>query len=286
MILDPLNNLGLIVLLSSCSLIFVLACMSSTASWHKIVLSDCTVHPGQTIMSAAWNADDNTISLYLQPSQGVCWDPNALTDEVTVDCYGWDNITFWQGWVEFLVGTGVTDEEVTEATTSDMPKVYHLSIAVVFFALFAVLSLAFHYYKPETLSRFMAQFFSGFFMILVMIFSISMPASVNSSVLQNDTNWKQYYSMSSQFECNDMSSTMASGGSLAVLNIFLSIGCVIMAIFPTLFGNCYKIVDGSGSGGGGSSSSGNGLDEANTSDIKASLVSGEDPQSQYVPPSV
>ena len=184
MILDPLNNLGLFALLITGLLTFILSAMAGTASWHKITLSDCTVVPGQETLSASWNAADKSIYLYLQPHTGVCWVPNAIKSVATSDCYGWDNVSFWENWVDVLVGTGITQDDVTTAIEKTMPHIYSYSTATVFFALFPILFIAFHYFKPETLSRFMTQFFCGFFSILVLIFSIVMPASVNANVLQ------------------------------------------------------------------------------------------------------
>ncbi len=217
------------------------------------------------------------IKLYLQPHTGVCSVANAMSSTDN-QCYTWGDNTFWSNWA-LKTNTG---DEATDAVDSGAPKVYSLAIANIFMSLFPILIICFHLYKPDSLSRYVTQFLTGVFMILVIIFSITAAAGANSSVLSDDQNWKLYYGQQFEYLCEGVSSSMYIGGGLAVCNIFLGAIAVIMSIIPGIV--CKFITDSSGSSS--SSGSRSGLDEANTNDIKASLVAGDDTQSQYVPPSV
>lgn len=267
MFCDGLSNCGLFTQFLLCFIAFVLSCFAATSSWNKVELSNCQLGVNPQEIPALRN---NIIKLYMQPNTGVCWEANATT--TATECYKWTDAPFWSTWWA-VTGTG---SEAKAAIESSLPRIFSLNIAMIFFCLFPCLLAAFHYFKPDTLSRYVTQLLSGIFTIFVLVWSAMLPAENGKSVINVAKNWQIFYSQLGHV-CDGSSSTAYIGSGCSVMVFFLAFGAFVLNWFPTGFNMCFTFVDSRPNGG----------DEAtSTADIKAGLVSGDQSASEYVPPQI
>jgi len=258
------STLGLFCLFAFILLGFILECFAVTSSWNKVTLTQCTQVSGPTPTKL------QDMKLYLQPNTGICTVANAVSSDATV-CKLFTDTTFWATW-DVITNTGGS---ATEAAATTIPKIYSLTVASIFFSLFALLAIVFHYLKPDSMSRFITQGLVGIFQLLVAIFMVYTPTAAGTSVLSSANDWKVYYQTNS-ISCADASSNQYIGGGCALMAFTCALLSFALALFPTCFGTCFYCV---AEGGSGNATDGR-------PDIKSSLVDNDDSQSQYVPPAV
>ena len=268
-----LSTLGLVILLGLALLGFILECFAATSSWNLVTLSSC-------VQSATTVAIKN-VKLYLQPNNGICY--VATVGASSSFCVSlFSDATFWTTWDSLTGNIGENGASGAGAIAAGkLPQVYSLTVASIFFSLFILMTVGFHFYKPETLSRFMTQLISGMFSLVICIFMIYTPTYAGTNVLSSGSDWKTFYAASPTLEiaCAKESSTQYIGGGCALMSFVCSLGVLFLSVFPTCFGTCFYFVEEGGGSGGESSSSG-------ASDIKSSLVDNDASNSSYVPPVV
>jgi hypothetical protein len=264
MFFKQVSTLGLFCLFAVILLGFVLECFAATSSWNKVSLTTCSQVSGPTTTKL------QDIKLYLQPNSGICQVANAVSSSEG-DCKLFTDTAFWTTW-DIVANTG---SSATEAAATIIPKIYSLTVASIFFSLFSVLAIVFHYLKPDSMSRFITQGLVGIFQLLVAVFMVYTPTAAGTNVLSSADDWKAYYQTLS-ITWESAASTQYIGGGCALMAFTCALLSLALALLPTCCGTCFYCVEEGGSGTGGGDSTG----------IKSSLVDNDDSQSNYVPPVV
>ncbi len=267
MFFKPISTLGLFCLSALILISFILECFAVTSSWKLVILDSCvkltTSGSGSTTTTKLPES-----KLYLQPNTGVCSVANAVSSGPG-DCVLFTDTAFWATW-DVSANTGAS---ASTAASSTFPKLFSISIASIFFSLFALLIVVFHYFKPASMSRFVMQCLATVCQLLVAVFMIYVTTAADTNVISSADNWKNFY-QSKSITCGTANSYMYIGSGCALISFFCAVLSLVLTMFPTLCGFCFYCVDESSGG----KSSGN-------SD-KPGLASHDDNQSNYVPPVV
>lgn len=266
MFFKPISTLGLFCLCALILISFILECFAVTSSWHLVVLDSC-VKVSTSVSGSTTTTKLPETKHYLQPNTGICNVANAVSSGPG-DCVLFTDTAFWATW-DISANTGAS---ASTAAASTFPKLFSISIASIFFSLFALLIVIFHYFKPASISRFVTQCLVTVFQLVVAVFMVYASTTAGTNVLSSGDNWKNYY-QSLSITCGDPTSSIYIGGGCALISFFCASLSLVLTMFPTLCGFCFYCVDES-----------SGISGVNSD--KPGLASHDDNQSNYVPPVV